>query len=49
MDVTNVFNLLSLYVSTFSAMEVDIAVMSPVANSVIGFIDVLCSFFVEIN
>lgn len=30
-------------------MEVDIAVMSPMSNSVISFIDVLCSFFVQIN
>lgn len=47
--MTNVFSLLSLYVSTFSTMEVDIAVMSPVSNSVISFIDELCQFFVDIN
>lgn len=30
-------------------MEVDIAVMSPVSNSIIALIDVLCGFFVEIK
>ena len=30
-------------------MEADPAVMSPVANSVIGFIEVLCGFFKEVN
>ena len=49
MEVTNIFSLLSLYVSTFSTMEVDVAVMSPVSNSVVHFIDVLCHFFVEVN
>jgi hypothetical protein len=48
-EVTNVYSILSLYVCTFSTMEVDIAVMSPVANSVIKFIDVLCTYFTEIK
>ena len=48
-EVTNIYSILSLYVSTFSTMEVDIAVMSPVSNSVINFIDVLCTYFVEIK
>lgn len=30
-------------------MEVDIAVMSPVSNSIISLIDVLCGFFVQIK
>jgi hypothetical protein len=30
-------------------MEVDVAVMSPVSNSVIAFIEILCKFFTEIN
>jgi hypothetical protein len=30
-------------------MEVDIAVMSPVSNSITSLIDVLCNFFTEIN
>ena len=30
-------------------MEVDIAVMSPVSNSIITLIDVLCGFFTEIK
>mmetsp|Transcript_9492 Transcript_9492/g.9038 ORF Transcript_9492/g.9038 Transcript_9492/m.9038 type:complete len:322 (-) Transcript_9492:565-1530(-) len=47
--VTNIYSLLSLYVSTFSTMEVDVAVMSPVSNSVVHFIDVLCTFFVEVT
>ena len=46
---TNVYSLLNLYVSTFSTMEVDVAVMSPVSNSIISFINVLCEFFVEIK
>ena len=48
-EVTNVFSLLSLYVSTLSTMEVDVAVMAPASNSIISFIDVLCSFTVEIK
>ena len=30
-------------------MEVDIAVMSPVSNSIITLIDILCGFFTEIK
>ena len=48
-EVTNVYNILSLYVSTLSTMEVDISVMSPVSNSVINLIEILASYFVDIN
>ena len=43
------YSLLSLYVSSFSTMEVDIAVMSPISNSIIALIDVLANYFVEIK
>lgn len=44
-EVTNSFNLLSLFVSAFSTMEADPAVLAPISNSVINFIDNLCAFF----
>jgi hypothetical protein len=33
----------------FSTIEVDPAVMSPIANSIILFIEVLCDFFEVVN
>ena len=48
-EVSNAFSLLSLYVSAFSTMEIDVSVMSPLANSVITLIDELCQFFTKIN
>lgn len=48
-EVTNSFQLLSLYISSFSTMEADPGVMSPISNSVIEFIDHLCNFFEEVN
>ena len=48
-EVTNSFQLLSLYVSGFSTMEADPAVMAPIAHSVIQFIEDLCGFFGSVN
>jgi len=48
-EKTNVYSLISLYISTFSTMEVDIGVMSPVAGSVISLIEQLCDYFKELK
>ena len=48
-EVTNSFQLLSLYVNAFSTMEIDTGVMSPISSSIISFIDVLADFFQEVK
>ena len=46
---TNFFSIVSLYISTFSTMEPDISVMSPISGCVIGLIEELCKYFTEIK